>query len=125
MFNDRICYLKGSGKGKSQGNFRYLVLSYLRLEGIIDFEGNRPGNHQNSLKSRPGNNKGIKYHIYCVHSVFSYHTAYLLITQRTFLSHSVPSYQRSGGRVLLHILTFHSLVLCCYSLEAVILNRDS
>ena len=44
------------------GNFRYLVLSYLRLEGISDFEGNRPVNHQNSLKSRPGNNKGIKYH---------------------------------------------------------------
>ena len=43
-------------------NFRYLVLSYLRLAGISDFEGNRPGNHQNSLKSRPGNNKGIKYH---------------------------------------------------------------
>ena len=58
----RICYLKGNGKGKSQGNFRYLVLSYLRLEGKSDFEGNRPGNHQNSLKSRPGNNKGIKYH---------------------------------------------------------------
>ena len=59
LFNDsmqvqqRICYLKGSGKGKSQGNFRYLVLSYLRLEGISDFEGYRPGNHQNSLKSRP------------------------------------------------------------------------
>ena len=47
----------------AKGNFRYLVLSYLlRLEGISDFEGNRPGNHQNSLKSRPGNNKGIKYH---------------------------------------------------------------
>ena len=58
----RICYLKGNGKGKSKGNFRYLVLSYLRLEGISDFEGNRPGNHQNSLKSQPGNNKGIKYH---------------------------------------------------------------
>ena len=43
-------------------NFRCLVLSYLRLAGISDFEGNRPGNHQNSLKSRPGNNKGIKYH---------------------------------------------------------------
>ena len=40
----------------------YLVLSYLRLEGISDLGGNRPGNHQNSLKSRPGNNKGIKYH---------------------------------------------------------------
>ena len=46
----------------AKGNFRYLVLSYLRLEGISNFEGNRPGNHQNSLKSRPGNNKGIKYH---------------------------------------------------------------
>ena len=46
----------------AKGNFRYLVLSYLRLAGISDFEGNRPGNHQNSLKSRPGNNKGIKYH---------------------------------------------------------------
>ena len=39
-----------------------MVLSYLRLEGISDLGGNRPGNHQNSLKSRPGNNKGIKYH---------------------------------------------------------------
>ena len=58
----KICYLKGNGKRKSQENFRYLVSSYLRLEGITDFEGNRPGNHQNSLKSRPGNNKGIKYH---------------------------------------------------------------
>ena len=35
---------------------------YLRLEGISDFEGNRHANHQNRLKSRPGNNKGIKYH---------------------------------------------------------------
>ena len=44
----------------------YLVLSYyiwgLSLEGISDFKGNRPVNHQNSLKSRPGNDKGIKYH---------------------------------------------------------------
>ena len=45
-----------------QGNFRYLVFSYLRLEGISDFEGNRPVNHQIRLKSRPGDNKGIKYH---------------------------------------------------------------
>ena len=29
---------------------------------ISDFEGNRPVNHQKSLKSRPGDNKGIKYH---------------------------------------------------------------
>ena len=45
--------------GMAKGNFRYLVLSYLRLAGISNFEGNRPGNHKNSLKSRPGNNKGI------------------------------------------------------------------
>ena len=42
--------------------FKYLVLSYLGLEGISDFKRNFPVNHQNSLKSRPGNNKGIKYH---------------------------------------------------------------
>ena len=46
---------KANGRGKSQGNFRYLVLSYLvlsylRLEGISDFAENRPVNHQNSLK---------------------------------------------------------------------------
>ena len=45
-----------------QGNLRYLALFYLRLEGISDYEGNHPVNHQNSLKSRPGDNKGIKYH---------------------------------------------------------------
>ena len=57
----------------AKGNFRYLVLSYLRLEGISDFEGNRPGNHQNSLKSRTGNNNGIKYHrwLYILTSLFS------------------------------------------------------
>ena len=59
----RLCDLKGDGRGKSGGNLRYLVLSYLRHEGIRDFEGNRTLNHQNSLKSRPGDNKGIKYHL--------------------------------------------------------------
>ena len=38
-----ICDLKGNGRGKSQGKFSYnLVLSYLRLEGISDFEGKVP-----------------------------------------------------------------------------------
>ena len=67
----RICCLTGNGKGKSQGNFRYLVLSYLRLEGKSDFEGNRPVNRQNSLKSRPGNNKGNK--------GINYHSGYNII----------------------------------------------
>ena len=61
----RICYLKGNGKGKVRETLDiwfYLIIIYPRLEGISDFEGNRPGNHQNSLESRPGNNKGIKYH---------------------------------------------------------------
>ena len=58
----RICDLKGNDRRKSQGNFWYLVLSYLRLEEISDFEGNHPVNHQNSLKSQPWNNRGIKYH---------------------------------------------------------------
>ena len=56
---------------KSQGNFRYLVLSYLRLEGISNFEGNCPINHQNSHKSRTGNNKGIKYHRW-LYSIYIY-----------------------------------------------------
>ena len=34
------------------------LFSYLWLEGISDFEGNRPMNHR--LKSRLGNNGGIK-----------------------------------------------------------------
>ena len=55
---NRICDLKGNGRGKSG----YLVLSYLRLEGISDFGGNRPVNHQNSLISRQGNNNGINDH---------------------------------------------------------------
>ena len=84
FFNDRmqqrICDLKGNGRMESQGNFRYLVLSYLRLEpeGISDFEGNRPRNHQNSLKSRPGNNKGIKYHRWLYLFVIYYNNTYII-----------------------------------------------
>ena len=66
--------MKGNGEGKSQGNLRYLVFSYLRLEGISDFEGNRPVNHQNSLKSRPGNNRGINYHRWLYNDIGLFNT---------------------------------------------------